>query len=217
MAIRRQRRALRLFVSSAAARNRPPRLRIDCVCTRAPGERRRAFRQWLDDIEAAWQSPEGQQITAAKRADEAEMQAWLAGQKGVTVHSHGGLCPEQWSGEVDGHSFYFRERHAEWRIEIDLRPSGCFIRTVAGTDRQRRDLLRGARVGPGDVIACGTTNIEGYGTTLLERAQFITDAIRTHLARQACTHHHDDLASIHALLGTLARWCPACGTRLPAR
>jgi hypothetical protein len=44
------------------------------------------------------------------------------------------LARLKWTGEVDDHSFYFRERHAEWRIEIDLRPNGCVIRTVAGTD-----------------------------------------------------------------------------------
>jgi hypothetical protein len=189
---------------------------FDCVCARAPEERRRAFRQWLDDIKAFWQSPEGQQIKAAEQAGEAELQAWLAGQQGVSVRSHGGLCPEQWTGEVDGHSFYFRERHAEWRIELDLRPTGRFIRTVAGTDNDGATCYEERELDQGDVIAHGTTDIEGYGTTPLERAQFIIDAIRIHLARQACTHHHDDLTSIQAVLGTPARWCPACGTRLPA-
>jgi hypothetical protein len=33
---------------------------FDCVCTRAPEERRRAFRQWLDDIK---------EITPTKEAD----------------------------------------------------------------------------------------------------------------------------------------------------
>lgn len=100
-------------------------------------------------------------------------------------------------------------------IEVDDRPSGRISRTVADNDGvtfyDERELDQG------DVIACGTTDIEGYGATLLARAPFITDAIRIHLARQACTHHHDDLASIQALLGTPARWCLACGTRLHAR
>ena len=114
------------------------------------------------------------------------------------MHSHGGLCPEQWTGEVDGHSFYFRERHAEWRIEIDLRPSGRFIRTVAGTDNDGATRYEERELDQGDVIAYGTTDIEGYGATPLERAQFIIDTIRIHLVRQACTHHHDDLSSIQA-------------------
>jgi hypothetical protein len=187
---------------------------FDCVCARAPEERRRAFRQWLDDIQAFWQSPDGQQIKAAEQAEEAELQAWLADQQGVTVRSHGGLCPEVWTGEVDGHSFYFRERHAEWRIELDLRPSGRFIRTVVGTDNDGTTHFDERELDEGDVISYGTTDIEGYGSTPLARAQFIIDTIRIHLARQTCTYDHDDLSSIHAILGAQTRWCPACGTRL---
>jgi hypothetical protein len=158
---------------------------FDCVCTRTPEERRRAFQQWLDDIKAFWQSPDGQHIKAAQQAGEAELQAWLADHQGVVVHSHGGLCSEQWTGEVDGQSFYFRERHAEWRIELDLRPTGRFIRTVAGTDNDGATCYEERELDQGNVIAYGATDIEGYGTTPLERAQFITDTIRIHLARQA--------------------------------
>jgi hypothetical protein len=188
---------------------------FDCVCARPPEERGRAFRQWLDDIKAFWQSPEGQQITAAEQAEEVELQAWLAGQKGVVVESHGGLCPEEWSGEVEGHSFYFRERHTNWRIELDLRPSGRFVRVGAGTDNDGTTRYDEHELDEGDVIAYGTTDIEGYGTTLLERAQFIIDTIRIHLARLACTHHHNDLSAIEVLLGAPPRWCPTCGARLP--
>ena len=73
----------------------------------------------------------------------------------------------------------------EWRIELDLRPSGRFAR--------------------------GTTDIEGYGLTPVERAKFIVDMIRMHLAREACNLHVEDLSSIEALLGREIRWCPACG------
>lgn len=189
---------------------------FDCVCAHTPEERRRAFQRWLDDIKAFWQSPDGQQIKAAEHAGEAELQAWLANQHGVVVHSHDGPCPEQWNGEVDGHSFYFRERHAEWRIEVDVRPSGRSVRTVAGTDNDGATRYEEREVDEGDVIAYGTTDIEGYGATPLERARFITDTIRIHLARQACTLHRNDLSAIRAILGAPVRWCPACGTRLPA-
>jgi hypothetical protein len=57
------------------------------------------------------------------------------------VHSHGGLTPEEWRGEVDGHSFYFRERHDEWRIEVDLRPSGRFIRAVCSSGERIGQLV----------------------------------------------------------------------------
>lgn len=66
----------------------------------------------------------------------------------------------------------------------------------------------------GDIIAHGTIDDDGYGTTPVERAQFIIDTIRTHLARQICTLHHDDLSSIEGLLGATVNWCPACGARM---
>ena len=185
-----------------------------CVCTQAPEDRRRAFDQWRSDIGAFWRSPEGQQIRAAERAAEAELEAWLAAQPGVIVHSHGGLAPEQWRGEVDGHTFYFHERHDEWRIELDMRPSGRFARAVVSTDLDGEARYEQRELDEGDVIANGTTDVEGYGTTPVERAKFIVDTIGVHLSREACTLHAEDLSSIEALLGREVRWCPACGIRL---
>ncbi|MEZ0362616.1 hypothetical protein ACAG26_02770 [Mycobacterium sp. pUA109] len=160
-----------------------------CTCGQTTQERRRAWEKWFSRRDAFWQSPEGQRIAAAERAAEAELQAWLAAQDGVTVDSHGGLAPEQWHGEVDGHAFYFRERGGEWRIELD----------------------------EGDVVAHGTTDIDGYGGSPLERAQFIVDTIRIHLSQTTCTLHTENLSALEALLGHDVRWCPACGTRLPGR
>jgi hypothetical protein len=188
-----------------------------CVCARTPADRRSAFDQWRNNFEEFNQSPEGQRIAAAEQAHEAELQAWLAAQDDVIVHSHGGVMPEQWHGEVDGHRFYFRERHDEWRIELDLRPSGRFLQAIASTANDGTVSYREREVDEGDVIAQGTTSAEGYGTRPVERAQFIVDTIRIHLVRQACTYHRDDLSSIEAALGVQARWCPACGTRLLAR
>ncbi|WP_396932287.1 hypothetical protein [Mycolicibacterium sp.] len=190
---------------------------FDCVCSRTLAERRRAFDQWHNAIKAFWQSPEDRRITEAEQAAEAKLQAWLADQQGVIVGSHGGLAPEQWTGQVDGHSFYFRERHGEWRIELDLRPSGRFVRTVAGTNNDGSLRYGQRELEDGDVIAEGTTTAVGYGTTPVERAQFIVDTIRVHLDRQACPHYLNDLSAIDALLGADTRWCPACGTRLRTR
>ena len=190
---------------------------FDCVCTRTPEARRRAFNEWRNSIAEFWQSPEGQRITAAEQAADAELQAWLAQQEEVSVHSHGGLAPEQWRGDVDGHSFYFRERHDEWRIELDLRPAGRFVRAIAGTDHDGTIHYQKHESVEGDVIASGATDTEGYGTTPVERARFIVDTIRIRLARQACTYHRDHLASIEAILGRQIHWCPTCGTRLSAR
>jgi len=122
-----------------------------------------------------------------------------------------------WGSSVDGHSFYFRERHDEWRIELDQRPSGYYWRAVIGTDHEGAPVYENREWEEGDIIASGTTDAEGYGTTLVERAQFIVDTIRIHLARRACTYHRGDLSSIEAILGAPAYWCPTCGVRLPHR
>ncbi|ASW84902.1 MULTISPECIES: hypothetical protein [Mycobacterium] len=188
-----------------------------CTCARTREERRHTWHEWLNNINAFWESPEGQRITADEQAAEADLQAWLAGQQGVTVNSHGGLTPEQWYGEVDGHSFFFRERHGEWRIELDLRPSGRVIRTLAGTNSDGTPQYGQKELDEGDIIAHGTIDDDRYGARPVERAQFIIDTIRIHLARQICTLHHDDVSSIEGLLGTPITWCPACGTRLPRR
>jgi hypothetical protein len=144
----------------------------------------------------------------------AELDAWVAAQPGVVVHSHGGLPPEQWRGEVDGHSFYFRERHDEWRIELDLRPSGRFARAVVGTDHDGKARYEDRGLDEGEVIARGITDVDGYGSAPIERPKFIADTIRVHLARQVCTLHAEDLSSIEPLLGREVRWChpaaPVC-------
>jgi hypothetical protein len=187
-----------------------------CTCTRAPADRRRAWEQWRADIEAFQRSPEGQRVAAEERAAEAELRAWLAGQPDVTVHSWGGWAPEQWWGEVDGHRFYFRERHDQWRVELDLRPSGRFANVVVDTSSEGDIRTEQREIDEGDVIAEGIVDMEGYGTTPAERARFIVDTIRAHLRRQACTLHAEDWSTIEALLGREVRWCPACGTRLSA-
>jgi hypothetical protein len=170
------------------------------------------FRGLLDDSDEFWRSPDGQRLQAVHEAAEADLQAWLAEQSGVVLHSHGGYAPEQWEGEVDGHSFYFRERDTEWDIEIDLRPSGQVMRVRDsgnddGTTQDQRD-----EIVEGDVIATGRTTAQGYGDRPRERAAFIVATIREHLTRQACTH--PDLEAIAALLDVPARWCPACGARV---
>jgi len=190
---------------------------FDCVCAHTPAEGQRVLEEWRNGIDEFWRSPEGQQIQAAQRAADAELAAWLAEQQGVVVHSHGGLAPEQWRGEIDGHSYYFRERHDEWRIELDVRPSGHYVRTVADIDDDGAFRYGERELEEGDVIASGTTAAEGYGTTPVQRARFIVDTIRVHLARRACTHHHGDLPTIEVILDAPAHWCPTCGTRLLPR
>jgi hypothetical protein len=189
---------------------------FDCVCTRTRQQRRASFHKALSEIRDLWQSPNGEPTLAAKEAAEAELQAWLSQHPGVVVQSHGGWAPEQWRGVVDGHSFYFRERHDDWHIEIDLQ-TGHVLNVIDGrkddegtTGHRRREFRQG------DVIATGTIDAEGYGSTVVERAQFIVNTVRVHLGRQDCRHHPGVIRSIAAMLGTDVRWCPACGLQLEA-
>jgi hypothetical protein len=98
--------------------------------------------------------------------------------------------------------------------DSDLRPSGRFARALVGVDAAGDAQCEERELDEGDVIAQGTIEVDGYGSTPVERAQFIVDTIRVRLAQKTCTLHAEDLSSIEALLGRGVRWCPACGTRL---
>jgi hypothetical protein len=185
-----------------------------CPCQQTAEERQVNFDAWMAEMDAYWASPEGQAVRAHEEAEEAALQNWLAGQPAVVITSHGGWAPEQWRGFVDHHSFYFRERHDHWRIELDLRPSGRFCHVWKGGDRDDEENLELKEIDEGDVIAKGTTGADGYGQTPLERAHFIVGTIRTHLRRQGCSVHVDRRDDLEMLLAAPLEWCPACGLRL---
>ncbi|OBA87267.1 hypothetical protein A5642_20420 [Mycolicibacterium mucogenicum] len=133
---------------------------------KAPEDRRwrsaQTFQGFLDHMEEFRRSPQCQQLQADQQAAEADLQAWLDDQSGVVVGRHGGQVPEQWEGQVDGHSFYFRERGGDWDIELDLH-------------EQQLGITKG------DLIATGTITAPGYGQSPRERAAFIVTTIRNHL------------------------------------
>ncbi|AKS31677.1 hypothetical protein AFA91_07070 [Mycolicibacterium goodii] len=54
--------------------------------------------------------------------------------------------PEQWEGEVDGHSFYFRERGGDWVIELDLH-------------EQQPGITRGERIATGTIATPGVRRV----------------------------------------------------------
>lgn len=185
-----------------------------CNCTRTRDQRGSSFRELLSAINEYWQSPEGLQIRAADKAAEKELQTWLAHSPGVVVDSHGGWAPEQWRGEVDGHSFYFRERGGDWDLEIDLCRTGESMRIVAGQHDDGTTRHRQQELERGVIIASGTVYANGYGATPVERVKFIVTAIRDHLRRKACDHHLDKLDAISTVLETDVDWCPTCGAHL---
>lgn len=187
---------------------------FDCRCTRTPDQRRDAFRQVLNEVDEYWETPEGRQSRAATAASEQELQAWLDQHPGVGVHSHGGWVPEQWEGEVDGHTFYFRERGGDWDLEIDLRPTGHFVRVVDGRNDDGTTRYRQQATEQGDTIATGIFDAADYAATPVQRAEFIVTTIRDHLTRKSCTHHLDKFDAVSSVLGTAVQWCPTCGARL---
>lgn len=131
-------------------------------------------------------SPEGQRLHAAQQAAEADLHAWLADQPGVVVGRHGGQVPEQWEGQIDGHSFYFRERGGSWNIELDLH-------------EQQPGITKG------DLIATGTiTAPPRYGQSPRERAAFIVTIIRNHLL-----HTRTAEAVASSDYGYRVEWSPA--------
>lgn len=188
-----------------------------CNCSRTREQRRESFRQLIAGNHTYWQSPEGLQVRAADQIAQQELQAWLAQQQGVVIISHGGWEPEQWRGTVDGHSFCFRERGGVWDLEIDLRPTGEFMRIVDGHDEDGTTRYGELELERGEVIASGTVYIIGNKTNLVERAKFIVVTIRDHLVRADCTHQRDKLDAISEIIGTAARWCAVCGARLSSR
>lgn len=187
---------------------------FDCMCMKTREQRKHIYTSLRQLSEAYWESVEGRRIAAAKRAEDADLQEWLATQPDVTAHRDGDFAPEAWRGEVAGHSFYFRERGGQWSIELDLRPSGWFVQTVVAVEATGKPRIEPREAERGDVIASGDTSEDGYGTTARERVQFIVGKIRQHLARVECAHHIRDLAVVEVVLGEKVRWCPACRASL---
>jgi hypothetical protein len=187
---------------------------FDCPCQQTAAERTERFNAWMADMDEFWDSPEGRAITEEDAQQEAALRAWLDANPDVTVLSHGGLAPEQWYGAVDGRSFYFRERHDRWRIELDLHPSGRFYRAWVAGELDDDTSFEDREIEEGEIVAQGTTANDGYGATPVDRVRFITDAIRAHLRRQDCDVHRHELDDLELLCGRPLNWCPACGLRL---
>lgn len=173
---------------------------FDCPCTwgaerqdRERARRRKAWNDYLSSPEAeAFREAEGRELEAV--AD------WIAAHPGVEAQRTVTACPEVWEGTIDGHSFYFRERHGEWRIEVDLEPDGRFANRYLGVDDNGEMLTEPVELTSGDTIAEGSEGNLGVGA--VEHLSFIVDTVRAHLAQTVCTHPNAE------------RYCPACGLRI---
>lgn len=185
-----------------------------CVCQLTAEERRHRWDEWRAKLDAYANSPAGAAERVHRLAEENDLAGWLAGQPDVVISSYGGYAPEQWTGSVGEHRFFFRERHDCWRIELDLRPSGRFVQSWRGGDIDDESAYEPREIEEGEVVAEGVIDVPGYGSTPVERATFIAGTIRDHLRRQACDRHATGLIELERALGCRPQWCPDCGTRL---
>jgi hypothetical protein len=167
---------------------------FDCSCSW--DESRRA--EWSRRFDRRLDDSGSEELREQHAPEEAAITRWLAGQTAVTAERIRSYVPEQWTGTVDGHSFYFRERDGMWRIELDLEPSGRFAERVV-------DVRDGEFVTEPEPILEGTVIAEGVdsqlGTTPIGHLTFIVTTIRDHLWARECDH-------AGALL-----FCPKCGQR----
>jgi len=91
---------------------------------------------------------------------------WLDSEPQVEAKWLSSAAPEQIEGTVDGRTFYFRERHGLWRIELDLDLNSTYS--------------------PGTVIAKGIKSDLGEGK--LSHLQFVVRVIRSYLGQSGCPH-----------------------------
>lgn len=136
---------------------------FDCPCTwdaeRREQERILSQKFW-DDWRA---SPENEARRAASKRETDAINAWIAAHPGVEAKRTSLAAPEQWEGTVDGHSFYFRERHDMWRIEIDLAPNGRFVNRYVGHSDNGETITEPVELTSGETIAEGAESTLGDG------------------------------------------------------
>lgn len=169
---------------------------FDCSCTWDERRRREERRSW----EALRGTAEMRALRGRHAAEERAIEEWLAGQPDVEATRTASYVPEQWRGTVDGHSFYFRERHGEWRLELDLEPTGELAERLVEVGEDGELVTEPVPITRGEVIAEGIDS--QLGAEPVEHIAFIVRTIRDHLWGQACDH-----------AGALF-FCPSCGQRM---
>lgn len=109
-------------------------------------------------------------------------------------------APEQWSGTIDGHSFYFRERHGEWQLEVDLQPTGEHASRLVDVSDDGDLVTEPVPIEVGEVIARGVES--QLGDSAVDHLDFMVTAVRQHLWARQCDH-----------AGALF-FCPKCGAAM---
>ena len=173
---------------------------FDCSCTwdaqRREQERirrRTVWDEWLS-------SPTAQALHDGQERELEAVDDWIAAHPGVEAKRTVMAAPEVWEGTIDGRSFYFRERHGTWHIEIDLVPDGTFAERYVGRSDDGEMLTEPVELTSGVTIAEGSET--ALGERPVEHLNFIVDTVRAHLQRTTCAHPRAE------------QYCPACGARI---
>jgi hypothetical protein len=153
----------------------------DCPCTWDEQCRERERKSWAELLD----DPVYDEFREEHDAEQAVIAAWLAAQVEVTARRMSSFGPEQWEGVIDGHSFYFRERHGQWRIEIDLQPTGEFANRLVGVE-DGEAVTEPVPTERGEVIAEGLDT--ELGSTSVEHLAHIVRTVRRHLGQEQCAH-----------------------------
>jgi hypothetical protein len=169
---------------------------FDCPCTWSAERREQVRAAWLED--APWR----EELREAADREQRELEAWLSGEPGVTARRTCFAAPEIWEGAIDGRSFFFRERHGQWRIEIDLAPDGRFAERLTGVGSDGELQTEPVELTSGIEIASGLD--EDLGGTAVEHLAFVVETVRAHLRAESC--RHEDARA----------YCPDCGRPVAA-
>jgi hypothetical protein len=172
---------------------------FDCRCGWNQERRDAEHAAWCARWEELQNSAESLADQARWAAEQAEVEAWIGAHPGVVARQTSTACPEQWEGSVDGRSFYFRERHGQWRIELDMEPNGRFAQRFVGTDEAGEMVTEPVELTEGTESAqCVEAAL---GETTIDHLAFIVRTIRDHVTGEKCPH-----------AGALV-YCPTCGVR----
>ena len=173
---------------------------FDCPCTWDEERRAQEKEKWRSGWAGLRTGPAAEAARIAEDHERAAVEAWTRDHPGVEAQQTGWACPEVWEGRIDGRSFFFRERHGEWRIELDVRPDGHVAERVVGTSAAGEFITQTVELTSGEVIAEGMSTALGEGP--VEHLSFIVDTVRTHLGQLGCAHEG------------AGRYCPSCGRRM---
>lgn len=102
------------------------------------------------------------------------------------------------TGSVDGRAYYLRERHGAYQIAV-AHPDTPTVNPWNAHDADAVEIRTGSET---DLL-----DSDGY-LDIPRTVTLIVDTVREYLLRETCTHKQ---------AGTTphARYCPACGTRMP--